>query len=226
MPLPCLHHAHVFMPAPGRARKLIFYLTRPRSADGAQAVLRGDEKEAHPELQTPGELAESIVANVFEGRWGSRGELWVVGQAVIIGSVIAAPDIPAFSVATRLAGVLVMLFGLAIAVVGAAELGPSLSPWPRPIAANELQTDGIYSLCRHPMYAGFLCGAAGLGLLTASAERLLLALVLYAVLSAKAAREEDWMREKHGASYNAWEVSVPRFFPEFEALKSTLASLK
>ena len=134
--------------------------------------LRGDEKEAQPELQTPSELAESIVANVFEGSWGSRGELWVVGQAVIIGSVIAAPDIPAFSVATRLAGVLVMLFGLAIAVVGAAELGPSLSPWPRPIAANELQTDGIYSLCRHPMYAGFLCGAAGLGLLTASAERL------------------------------------------------------
>ena len=178
------------------------------------------------ELQTPEELAESIIANVFEGSWGSRGELWVLGQAVIIGSVIAAPDMAMFSVATRLSGILVILFGLAIAVVGAADLGPSLSPWPRPIAANELRTDGIYSLCRHPMYCGYLCGAGGFGLLTDSSERLLLSFVLYAMLSAKATREEDWMREKHGMAYDDWAATVPRFFPKFDSLRGALASFE
>ena len=178
------------------------------------------------ELQTPEELAESIIANVFEGSWGSRGELWVLGQAVIIGSVIAAPDMAMFSVATRLSGILVILFGLAIAVVGAADLGPSLSPWPRPIAANELRTDGIFSLCRHPMYCGYLCGAGGFGLLTDSSERLLLSFVLYAMLSAKATREEDWMREKHGMAYDDWAATVPRFFPKFDSLRGALASFE
>ena len=198
----------------------------PFAAEAAEEACNGKPSAGPPELQTPAELAESIIANVFEGNWGSRGEIWVLGQAVIIGSVLAAPDMAIFSVATRLSGILVILFGLAIAVVGAAELGPSLSPWPRPIAANALRTDGIYSFCRHPMYCGFLCGAAGLGLLTDSSERLLLAVVLYVILSAKATREEDWMREKHGAAYDDWAATVPRFFPHYDSLRDALAGFE
>ena len=76
------------------------------------------------------------------------------------------------------------------------------------------------------MYCGYLCGAGGFGLLTDSSERLLLSFVLYAMLSAKATREEDWMREKHGMAYDDWAATVPRFFPKFDSLRGALASFE
>ena len=171
---------------------------------------------------TPSDLATAVIANVFEGEFGSRGEVWVFGQAVLLGGVLAAPDLPGLSVLSRVIGLAVMLGGLAIAVVAAADLGTSLSPWPKPTDANTLQVDGVYSVCRHPIYTGLVCGCGGLGLLTASTERLLLSYCLYVLLSSKAAREEAFMEEKHGAAYIERASKVPRFFPRAESLASVL----
>ena len=171
---------------------------------------------------TPSDLANAVIANVFEGEFGSRGEVWVFGQAVLLGGVLAAPDLPGLSVLSRVIGLAVLLGGLAIAVVAAADLGTSLSPWPKPTDANTLQVDGVYSVCRHPIYTGLVCGCGGLSLLTASTERLLLSCCLYVLLSSKAAREEAFMEDKHGAAYVEWASKVPRFFPRAESLASVL----
>ena len=195
---------------------------RPRSmCTQRRATLQAEEY-----AETPEDIAKSLIANIFEGDFGTRGEGWVFGQAAIIASLLVAPDLPAFSPMSRIVGLLVILAGLAVATVGAADLGSSLSIWPKPVSANALRTDGVYSLCRHPMYTGFILGGGGFGLLTASSERLLLALALYAMLSAKASREEEFLREKHGAAYAEWEASVPRFFPRVEALRDLTAELK
>ena len=175
------------------------------------------------DLLTGSELAESVVANVMEGEWGARGELWVLGQGVLIGSVIAAPDLPGLPLLSRVVGLAVIVAGAAIAVVGAADLGTSLSPWPVPVEGNRLRTDGVYALCRHPIYTGFLLGSGGLGLLTASPERLLLSFTLLVFLSGKASREEEDLEEKHGADYTAWAASVPRFFPTIATLRGLLS---
>ena len=178
-----------------------------------------------PEDPTPEELAKAVVSNTFlEGDFGKRGEAWVLGQAVILGSVLAAPDLPGLPLLSRVAGLACMLAGFAIAVVGAADLGTSLSPWPEPIATNKLRTDGVYSLCRHPIYTGLLCGCGGLGLLTASPERLLLTAALLALLTGKASREERAMVEKHGDEYTDWADGVPRFIPTWDALRAVLPS--
>lgn len=173
---------------------------------------------------TPKELADSVISNVFEGDFGSRGEAWVLGQAVIIGSVLAAPDLPGLPLLSRVVGFAILLGGGAIAVIAAADLGTSLSPWPKPTDANALQTDGIYSLCRHPIYTGFLSLCGGLGLLTASPERLLLTMGLFVLLSGKATAEEEFMAAKHGDSYTAWSEEVPRFFPKADAVRALMGT--
>ncbi|KAL3930719.1 MAG: hypothetical protein SGPRY_001418 [Prymnesium sp.] len=162
---------------------------------------------------TPEDLANTIIANVFKGEFGKRGEAWLGGQAVLIGSVIAGPDIPGVGPLSRLLGLCTLAVGFLLAFAGALELGSSLSPWPTPVEKNELKTDGIFKYCRHPIYAGFLFDAIGLGLLTASTERLLLTTALYLFFSAKARQEEQQLEELHGIAYVEWSENVPCFFP-------------
>ena len=47
-----------------------------------------------------------------------------------------------------------------------------------------------------------------------SYERLLASLVLYLLLSAKAAREEEFLSDKHGELYRAYAAYVPKLFPQ------------
>ena len=70
----------------------------------------------------------------------------------------------------------------------------------------------MYALCRHPIYAGLLVACGGLSLLSASTERLVITLALYALLNAKASEEEQMLAAKHG-EYGQWAEEVPRFFP-------------
>ncbi|KAL1503344.1 hypothetical protein AB1Y20_011396 [Prymnesium parvum] len=168
---------------------------------------------------TPAALVASLIDNTLAGEVGRRGEAWVAAQAVLIGGVIAAPEIPAVSAACRCVGCLSLSLGLLLASAGAYELGTSLSPWPQPVGRNELRTSGVYELCRHPMYAGFLLDCAGVGMLTASSERLVLTLALYCLFNAKARREEDQLEEMHGDAFVSWASRVPRFVPTVSGLR-------
>mmetsp|Transcript_39006 Transcript_39006/g.97243 ORF Transcript_39006/g.97243 Transcript_39006/m.97243 type:complete len:221 (-) Transcript_39006:174-836(-) len=167
----------------------------------------------------PSELAKSIVANVFEGDFGARGEAWVAGQAVLIGGVVAGPNVLGLDAASIVLGLLFLSAGLLIAAAGAYELGTSLSPWPTPVSSNTLQTRGVYMLTRHPMYLGFLLDCGGLSLLTRSYERLLCTIVLLLLFSAKAVREEQELATRHGAAYSEWAERTPRFFPSVDGLR-------
>jgi protein-S-isoprenylcysteine O-methyltransferase Ste14 len=58
------------------------------------------------------------------------------------------------------------------------------------------------------MYAGSLLGMAGLGLITDSATRLFLTLLLYFVLDAKSDYEETKLMEKFGSEYKVYKLKV------------------
>ena len=79
---------------------------------------------------------------------------------------------------------------------------------------KEVMQDGPYSLCRHSLYLFSTLGVAGFGLLLGS---WLLAgvvtLVIYAILSRTAAREENFLRAEFGAAYEAYAQGVPRILP-------------
>lgn len=163
--------------------------------------------------------SKKLIANIFEGHLGERGELYFVGQAALLSCILVGPELPGIRVVSTSLGLLSLAVGVVLAVTGAYELGTSLSPWPKPVVHNELATDGVYSIVRHPMYSGVLLDSGGFSLLTASYERLLLTIVLFLLFTAKARREEQELVTRHGDEYAKWAARVPRFFPNTEGLR-------
>ena len=89
--------------------------------------------------------------------------------------------------------------------------------------------DGPYSVCRHPLYLFSSLGALGFGLMLGS---FILTAVLggavFAVLSATAAREEGFLRQRFGPAYDSYAARVPRILPApalFQTPPTVTASL-
>ena len=151
---------------------------------------------------------------------GPRGEGWVVGQLALIGLGIVLgvrglrhlpPD--------TLIGWLGLVVGAAAVVASAlvvmravADLGASLTPMPRPRADGRLIESGIYARIRHPIYAGLMLASFGWSALTGSIGAFATAMVLAALLDAKARREETWLLERYDA-YAEYRRRSKRFVP-------------
>ena len=207
-----LHHHPVAHDGPQRPQAS---LRRP-----AATIMNSDMDELDVD-----EYAQRIRDNLVEGQFGTRGEVWVAGQAIAVGCVMAAPGLPGIPVLSIALGGLSILSGCALCAAAAYDLGTNLTPWPKPVEASELKTDGAYSLCRHPIYAGLLLFCFGAGLATCSYERLLFSLGASALLSSKASREEEFLNEKHGALYAEYSASVPQLIPSPCKLQELLLEL-
>lgn len=82
---------------------------------------------------------------------------------------------------------------------GALQLGRNFSPWTEPAEGNVLNTTGVYSLCRHPLYAGLVAFSLGLGFSTDSFTRIALACLLgYVLVSVFRCRGERKRTRKEG----------------------------
>jgi protein-S-isoprenylcysteine O-methyltransferase Ste14 len=144
----------------------------------------------------------------------------VAGQLVLIGLVVVL-GLPGLRDIWS-GGVIGWLwFGLAAgAVVIAAwlvvrafvDLGPSMTPFPRPRADGRLVESGIYGSLRHPIYAGLILGSAGWSMLSRSPAALVVTVVLAALLDAKARREEAWLLERYPL-YAAYRLRTKKFLP-------------
>lgn len=96
---------------------------------------------------------------------GTRGEWWVVGQALLMAAVLLAPaawqwSAPSHAVWVVL-GVLLVVAGLGLGAVAMRDLGKSLSTFPKPRRRAVLVETGVYAHTRHPMYGGLIIAAAG-----------------------------------------------------------------
>ena len=80
-------------------------------------------------------------------------------------------------------------------VVGSLNLGPAVTPYPRPCDYAPLVDHGVYRFVRHPLYACVLLTAVGWSL-ASSPLALFGALALFAYLEVKASREERWLVER------------------------------
>jgi len=92
------------------------------------------------------------------------------------------------------------------------HLGSALTANPVPKADAPLQTGGIYSYVRHPIYTGVLVFGLGVAIYRASAISLLAFLALLLLLNFKARWEESFLRAKH-EGYLSYMEQVPRFLP-------------
>jgi protein-S-isoprenylcysteine O-methyltransferase Ste14 len=79
---------------------------------------------------------------------------------------------------------------------------------------GRLLTDGVYGLCRHPIYGSWIVLIIpGLELMLRSWLGLTTSLVAYALLRILARREEEYLAERFGAAYERYRASTPFVLP-------------
>src|SRR5688572_19870470 len=82
--------------------------------------------------------------------------------------------------------------------------------------ADTLNTTGMYSLVRHPLYLGNFLVFMGFVLLLKSGLFALLAAVIYVVYYERIIlAEEEFIAERHGEAFHAWASATPVIAPTF-----------
>jgi len=138
----------------------------------------------------------------WEGwRQGSRGEYWVVAQALLVLGFVLLPiyRLPGLRLpiwvglyAVLPIATILGLSALLFFFKGFWDLGHSLTPLPYPRKDGELVQTGVYSVVRHPIYSGLILGSLGWALYQLSVTHLVGAIALFIFFNAKASREEIW----------------------------------
>lgn len=146
-----------------------------------------------------------------------RGGAWVVAQFALLGAILCAPRRgPRWPLAlarpARALGLASLVGGGGVLTLGFLNLGPNLTPLPKPKDDATLVQEGLYAYLRHPIYSGVLLLSLGWALLTANTTRLLLVALLARFFEAKADREEAWLLIKF-PDYAAYRGRVRRFLP-------------
>ena len=117
----------------------------------------------------------------------------------------------------------VSLLGLAVRIitVGQTPRGTSGRNIKRQ-RAETLNTTGIYSLVRHPLYLGNFIIWLGIALFLESLWCVLLFLLLFWLYYERIMfAEEVFLRQKFGSVFLDWSSNTPAFFPRFRNWKSS-----
>ena len=150
---------------------------------------------------------------------GTHGEWYVVVQFILLGLVLAVPWLAAgpawpapWSWLARVASLLLLVVGLALAGLGLTGLGRNLSPLPEPKAEAALVETGIYGRVRHPIYSGLMAGCWGWALFHHSPLTLALAAAVVVFFGVKARREERALARRF-PHYRRYQERVRKFIP-------------
>eukprot|EP00555_Chaetoceros_dichaeta_P002522 CAMPEP_0198249248 /NCGR_PEP_ID=MMETSP1447-20131203/823_1 /TAXON_ID=420782 /ORGANISM="Chaetoceros dichaeta, Strain CCMP1751" /LENGTH=306 /DNA_ID=CAMNT_0043933831 /DNA_START=37 /DNA_END=957 /DNA_ORIENTATION=- len=160
----------------------------------------------------------ATVSHLTSKDLGARGEIYVIPQFILVVSILIG-KLPFYAeVAPILFGP--VLFSIGVLVMGLAitEMGGSFTAFPVPVPkekGGDLIQSGIFSLVRHPVYAGNLCCFVGLSIMTESSMRLLLTAFYYIYVEIKSQQEEEEMLVLFGEEYSGYKQQVRgKFIPQ------------
>jgi protein-S-isoprenylcysteine O-methyltransferase Ste14 len=112
----------------------------------------------------------------------------------------------------------VSVLGLAvrIAAVGCAPQGTSGRNTAEGQVASTVNTTGLYSVVRHPLYLGNFLMYLGIVMMPRSAWLVLtFVLVFWLYYERIMYAEEEFLRERFGEQYEEWASATPAFLPRF-----------
>jgi protein-S-isoprenylcysteine O-methyltransferase Ste14 len=105
------------------------------------------------------------------------------------------------------AGIALIAFGLPFYVLAAKAVM-------RAFTANQLVTDGVYRICRHPLYGAWIVFIVpGIELLVGTWPGLTTPVAMYVLLRLLARTEEDYLSARFGDSYQQYRRRVPFVAP-------------
>lgn len=116
----------------------------------------------------------------------------------------------------------VSLFGLLIRIITVGYTPKNTSGRNTKVGqvAEELNTTGIYSVVRHPLYLGNFFMWLGVAMLTENAWFSIAFIFFYAFYYERIMyAEENFLRVKFGQTYLEWAKNVPAFVPSFKNYK-------
>jgi protein-S-isoprenylcysteine O-methyltransferase Ste14 len=138
-----------------------------------------------------------------------KGAGWVVTQFLLMAVILVLGAFPpVWPDWLRVAGVPVLLGGLASAIWAGRTLGSALTPYPLPSEQATLVERGPYRLVRHPIYVAGLLVFLGYGLL-ASVPATAAVASLAVLWHFKAGVEERHLSERF-PGYDGYRRRVPR----------------
>ncbi|MEZ5340506.1 MAG: isoprenylcysteine carboxylmethyltransferase family protein [Acidimicrobiales bacterium] len=142
------------------------------------------------------------------------GWLFVGVQAALLGILVFWSPQPTWTFPDWVdtAGFALGLLGLIWLLVGALNLGRSLTATPVPRSEGSLKTGGLYRLSRHPIYTGVLALAFSSAIRRANWMLVVVAVGLYVLFEFKA-RFEERLLTKAYPGYAHYAARVPRFVP-------------
>ena len=109
----------------------------------------------------------------------------------------------------RFIGIMLLVIGISIWYIGAVK-----SDMDDSITENRLQTKGIYSIVRNPMYSGWWIAFSGIILMWHNAWMLLLPLINWLIMTVVLINtEEKWLTDLYGDEYIAYKKNVNRCIP-------------
>lgn len=92
--------------------------------------------------------------------------------------------------------------------------------------AEGLVTEGIFHHCRNPLYVGNILMLLGVGILANSLIYVVIVIPVFLfIYQAIVLAEEDFLRKKFGAGFEAYCQQVNRWFPNLKGIGQTLHSM-
>jgi protein-S-isoprenylcysteine O-methyltransferase Ste14 len=166
--------------------------------------------------------ARLVSAGAFAFKY--RGYLLPV--AVIL-FILPSPTLFADPALAGLLGFLVAVVGQAARVVTIGLAYIIRGGKDHKVYAEELVTTGLYSHCRNPMYVGNFFLLLGLAIASNSWLFALVGIPLsLAMHKAIVAAEENFLRNKFGAQFDAYCARVPRWVPRLAGLGKTVSGMQ
>ena len=157
-------------------------------------------------------IFSSAFSNIQKGDVGKRGEELFAIQAVLVTFVIFG--VPTFlSFFIKLVGVVATSGGFYFISRGVWDLRQNLTPFVAPIDGNQLVTNGIYGVVRHPLYTGLISLCVGVSIFSDSMEKAVLSAVLAYFLDKKADKEEEMLNIMHPITYYAYTQTTKKLLP-------------
>jgi protein-S-isoprenylcysteine O-methyltransferase Ste14 len=104
--------------------------------------------------------------------------------------------------------------GVALTAIGLIFLVAARKKIKRAFDTGTLCTIGVYSMCRHPVYASWvILIVPGLVLLSDSWAGLTIPLVMYVILRILVSKEEQSLDQKFGDEFRSYKKKVPAVLP-------------
>jgi len=109
-----------------------------------------------------------------------------------------------------------LILGTILLIVGIPFLIVSIITLNKAYKADSLRIDGIYSICRHPLYSSWILFIVpGIVLLLNSWTLLTVPIVMFFIFNILIKEEESFLENKFGEKYISYKKNVSLLFPMF-----------